>query len=165
MIEKTGDLLDVRRGIIVQGCNAQGVMGSGVAKAIRDKYPFVYDLYRGAYEKKGLQLGQVVWATVSKEEPMLTIANAITQEFYGRDPNRVYVSYEGLRIAFERVAEIARKHDLPVHYPRIGAGLAQGDWNRITAIIDTALTGVEHTLWVPQWERQPSPPRRVSRPG
>lgn len=165
MIEQTGDLLAVNRGIIVHGCNAQGVMGSGVAKAIRDRYPFAYDLYRAAYEKKGLRVGQVVWATVSKDEPRLAIANAITQEFYGRDPARRYVDYDGVRAAFHVVGDIARKHQLPVHYPKIGAGLGNGDWNLIEEIIDTALVGVEHTLWIPEWERHPTPPRRSQRPG
>jgi len=31
---------------IIQCVNCQGIMGSGIAKAIRDKYPFVYVLYK-----------------------------------------------------------------------------------------------------------------------
>ena len=32
------DLLDIEQGMIVHGCNAQGVMGAGVADQIRRKY-------------------------------------------------------------------------------------------------------------------------------
>lgn len=152
MKQRTGNLLEVSEGIIVQGCNAQGVMGSGLAAAIRAKWPGVFTAYRSAYDRRKaetgqtLELGRVIWYTVSRE-PKLTIANAITQEFYGRDPNVVYANYEAIGKAFERIAEVAREHNLQVHYPLIGAGLANGDWNIISKIIEEKLEGIEHTLW------------------
>lgn len=164
MKESVGNLLAVKHGIIVHGCNAQGVMGSGVAAAVREAYPGAYEAYRNAFEKrkretgKTLELGRVVWFTVSKEEPKLAVANAITQEFYGRDPNVVYVSYDAVRTAFRRIGEIARQHQLPVHYPLIGAGLANGDWPTIADIIDQELEGLEHIVWtLPGF---PPPPKR-----
>lgn len=33
-----------------------------------------------------------------------------------------------------------------IAYPKIGAGLARGDWSKIAAIIDEELTGETHTL-------------------
>ena len=33
-----------------------------------------------------------------------------------------------------------------IAYPKIGAGLAGGDWNTISAIIDEELEGEDHTL-------------------
>jgi O-acetyl-ADP-ribose deacetylase (regulator of RNase III) len=33
-----------------------------------------------------------------------------------------------------------------IGYPKIGAGLAKGDWNKISKIIDEELAGEEHTL-------------------
>ena len=152
MQERVGNLMNVKEGILVHGCNAQGVMGSGVAALIREAYPGAYDVYKAAYDKrkaetgKTLQLGRVIWHTVSKE-PKFAIANAITQEFYGRDPNVVYVSYPAVETAFKKIGEIAREHGLQVHYPLIGAGLANGNWATIAEIIDTQLEGVEHTVW------------------
>ena len=143
---------DVKEGIIVHGCNAQGVMRSGVAKDIREKWPDAFNVYRNAYEKhmnergQSLQLGRVIWYTASKE-PKLAIANGITQEFYGREPGRVYVNYDALRLVFQNVAKIAKQHNLSVHYPLIGAGLAQGDWGKISSIINEELEGVDHNLW------------------
>ena len=40
---KHGDILSVANGIIVHQVNAQGVMGSGLAKQIREKYPMAFD--------------------------------------------------------------------------------------------------------------------------
>lgn len=166
MAHRSGNLLSVQEGIIVHGCNAQGVMGSGVAAAVRETYPGAYDAYRDLYEKaraqglKDLPLGRIAWFRVS-ESPKLAIANAITQQYYGRDPNVRYVSYEALEEAFGRIAKVAREHSLPVHYPLIGAGLANGDWSTIADIIDRQLEGVKHTLWTLPGM---SPPSRRSSP-
>lgn len=152
MKNATGNLLSVQKGIIVHGCNAQGVMGSGVAAGVRAQYPGAYQVYRQAYEKarqeglECLQLGRVVWFTVSKE-PKLAVANAITQKFYGRNPKVRYVDYDAVDRAFERIGQVAREHQLEVHYPLIGAGLANGDWQVISKIINQRLEGVPHTLW------------------
>ena len=61
-----GDLLDVQKtlniDIICHPVNCQGVMGSGIAKQIRDTYPIVYDNYKqkvDAIENKGALLGSI----------------------------------------------------------------------------------------------------------
>lgn len=148
MNTETGNLVEVKEGIIVHGCNAQGKMASGVAKDIRAKFPQAYQKYMQAYEEKGLRVGQVVWALIT-EDPKLAVANGITQKFYGRNPSVRYVDYEGVRQVFRQVGEVARRRALPVHYPKIGAGLGNGDWTIIEKIINEELHGVQHTLWLP----------------
>jgi O-acetyl-ADP-ribose deacetylase (regulator of RNase III) len=145
-----GDLLSVESGIIVHGCNAQGVMGSGVAKVIRDKYPDAYIKYRKKFDESGLKTGEIVWYKVT-DNPRFVIANAITQEFYGRD-SKCYVDYEAIRKTFSEIAIIATKYNLNVYYPRIGAGLGGGDWNLISEIINSELNGINHYCYVPQAE-------------
>lgn len=120
-------------------------MGSGVAKEVRAHYPGAFETYRAEYEKSGLQVGKVVWF-IASPEPKLAIANAITQQFYGRD-GRQYVDYAGLERCFMEVARVARLHGLPVHYPRVGAQLGGGDWQVIQPLIERALDGIEHHLW------------------
>lgn len=144
----SGNLLDASEGIIVHGCNAQGKMASGVARDIRARYPQAYDAYMAHYQAKGLKLGEVVWAKIS-DEPKLAIANGITQEFYGRDASRRYVDYPAVAQVFRAVAKVAHARQLPVHYPKIGAGLGGGDWGVIEKIINEELAGLNHTLWVP----------------
>lgn len=152
MNHSIGDLLAQPRGILVQGCNAQGKMGSGLAKAVRDQFPKAYDDYMATHQAQGLRVGQVVFSVVetSGSAPRLVIANAITQEFYGRNPNRRYVSYEGVSQAFEGIAQAAHAWGLPVFYPLIGCGLANGEWSEVGPRIERALAGVEHTLVTPR---------------
>ena len=143
-----GDLLSVQQGMIVHGCNAKGVMGSGVAAQIRSKYPEAYDEYKkwdGQYE-----LGMIIPVVVN---PNLVIINAITQEDFGRIRGHLYANYDAIKIAFEQIAKLADETCMEVHYPQIGAGLAQGDWRTISLIIDKAFEpypNVDRTLWVYQ---------------
>lgn len=150
MIIKHGNILSVQEGFIVHGCNAQGVMGGGVAWQIRQMYPTAYEAYRKAYVTQGLQLGQIIPVWVTNE---LCIVNAITQEYFGNDGKR-YVDYDAVRLAFQRTATYRMTyssllHDTTIHYPQIGAGLGGGDWNTIQSVINQALPDpVPSTLWL-----------------
>lgn len=133
MIEyKKGNLLDVTEGIIVHGANAQGVMGSGVAKAIREKYPECFRRYRSEYERFTLVVGDIVWYW--HEDEKLWIANAITQELYGTD--RRHVNYWAIANTFKEILRQANVVKATVHFPKIGAGLGGGNWGIIEAIIN-----------------------------
>jgi len=110
------------------------VMGSGVAKAIRDKYPQAYRDYNDAYNSNGLELGNII---VSVQNDIKVIHNAITQKNYGRDTEVIYVSYWAIAEVFRKI----NSWNIPeIAMPKIGAGLANGDWNVISAIIENTLT-------------------------
>lgn len=134
-------------GIILHGCNAQGKMGSGVAKSIRDKYPQVFrDYVQHCEEHKNDLLGSIVITSIHSS---LIIVSGITQEYYGRDPDIVYVNYEAIQKVFASVAALAVRTWLPVKYPMIGGGLGNGDFDIIKNIIQMELRGVpDHTLFI-----------------
>lgn len=137
MIEyRKGNLLDVTSGVIAHGVNCQGVMGSGVAKAIREKYPIVYEEYRKdvnswieGFSSTGGQLGRVQFVPISK---VLVIANCFTQDFYGT--LKRHVNYDAVASSFYK---LNKRRDFygQLNIPKIGAGLGGGDWNVIESII------------------------------
>lgn len=138
-----GDLIRADEEIIMHGCNAQGVMGSGVAKAIRNRWPYAYEVY--AYEHKihGLELGEVVWA---KCEDKL-IANCITQANFGRDGEQ-YCDYEAIRKCCQTVvAQASVRGNKAVAMPQIGAGLGGGDWRTIEAIIEEEFIEIKPVVY------------------
>lgn len=121
------DITKVQTGVILHGCNAQRVMGSGVAKQLRAKYPEVYFDYVEAFNSFKIMnmnpLGQIVHTKVGKD---LYVISGITQEFYGRD-GRQYVDYSALDRCIASSVAYAQKKDLPLHIPYlIGAGLGGG---------------------------------------
>lgn len=130
--------------MVVHGCNAQGVMGSGVAAIVKNDFPAAFYEYRRKYDEEGLQLGEVIFSEVF---PTRVIANAITQEFYGRD-KKVYVDYAAIGRAFRTVKQFAMDNGISIiNYPMIGAGLGGGDWELISNIIDCELEGLTHVCW------------------
>jgi len=135
---KSCNLLDHTYGLIAHGCNAQGVMGSGVAQAVRAKYPRAYDDYHTEYVLNGHQLytGTNIYSQVTDD---LIVANCITQEFFGRDETKRYVSYDALDHCMQRLAVFTEAKDITrVGIPCIGAGLGGGDWVIIDKIISRA---------------------------
>jgi O-acetyl-ADP-ribose deacetylase (regulator of RNase III) len=137
-----GDLLQTNIRHIMHGCNSHGVMGSGVAKAIRDKYPQAFRDYNDTYNNYGLELGNIV---VSVQDDGKVIHNAITQKDYGRDPSRVYVSYWAIAESFRKINQWGISE---IAIPKIGAGLANGDWRVIEAIIKNTLTTTKPYVYV-----------------
>jgi O-acetyl-ADP-ribose deacetylase (regulator of RNase III) len=153
-----GDITTAKKGIIVHQVNAQGVMGSGVAKALRDKWPEVYMVYKQhhdenykAQDKGRSLLGDVSYAIVGDG---LAVANLVGQQFYGREKNRKYTSYDALDKGFADIANMARNcieignKDIEVHFPLIGAGLGGGNWTTISSLIGLHFDKIPHALWI-----------------
>ena len=145
----TGNILHETRGILVHGVNCQGKMNAGIALDIKKKYPKVLSSYLSMCDEferiPGKLLGLVDFVQVSDE---LIIASAFTQATYGRSDFR-YVSYDAIDDCFYRIKHHAIDAKLPVIYPRIGAGLANGNWDIISTIINAHLSpSVDHSLFV-----------------
>lgn len=146
---KKGNLFDnVTDGYIIHGCNAQGVMGSGVAAIIRNDYPVAYQTYMD--QSPHYILGEVIPAKVADN---LVIVNAITQEFFGTD--RVQVDYDAVEQAMKGVKHLANSGMIEskvIHFPFIGAGLAGGDQHTLLTIFDQqfsdSVTDLEGILWL-----------------
>jgi O-acetyl-ADP-ribose deacetylase (regulator of RNase III) len=137
------NVLDTGEGFIVHQCNAQGEMGSGIAREIRERFPKVYQEYRNQFENGGLKLGTIQVVEIAENK---FIVNAIAQEFYGRDSSNRFTSYDALATCFSQVNELVLGYGavieriLPVRFPAIGAGLGGGKWPIIAAIIENELS-------------------------
>jgi len=131
--------------IFVHGCNAQGNMGRGIAGLVKKLYPFAYEAYKQEYKDFGLHLGDAHFVII--EGSSVTVCNAITQKFYGYD-GKLYVDYDAVIVALEKVAAEAKKRNVLVYLPMIGGGLGGGDVKRLTAIFQAVFHDVDATLWV-----------------
>ena len=142
-----GNLMHVTEGHIVHGCNAQGVMGSGVALAVKNTWPIAFLDYMQVHKKSGLSLGRAYPSVV---KPNLIIWNAITQDNYGYGTRQV--SYDAVQTCFEQVnefiGEMDRQVPQEVHIPMIGAARGGGNWEIIREIIEQTME-FPVTLWLP----------------
>ena len=125
------DITTVTMGVIAHGCNCQGVMGSGVAKAIRDKWPGAYEAY------KRMPIGRTMLGTAQvvnvDDQDQLFIANCFTQIFYGK--NGRFADPTAIERSLNHAYEWADLYCLPIYMPKIGAGLGGLDWETEVAPI------------------------------
>lgn len=127
---------------IVQQVNCKGAMNSGIAKAIRKKYPIVYDKYRALCETTdtpGTLLGRKLSVRTIKDDGSdITIHNIFAQTNYGYDGKR-YTDYEAFASALEKVKNEITRTDMTITtigFPhRIGCDRGGGDWKIIQSII------------------------------
>jgi len=146
-VEK-GDLLalalDGRFDVIIHGCNCFCTMGGGIARVIREEFPEAYAADLVTVKGDRNKLGDFTIATVTRNGRELTIVNGYTQfHFHGAE---VLVDYDAVRRLFANIKK--RFSGKRFGYPKIGAGLAGGDWERLAVIIDEELAGEDHTLVV-----------------
>ena len=146
-----GSLLDATEDILCHQVNCQGVMGSGIALALRNKYEYLYPSYKsfGRIITKdratSVLLGRVYY--VSCEDNHI-IANIFSQDAYLRD-DIIYTDYTELEVAFVRLREFALKNNLSIAMPyKIGCDLANGDWdNKVYPMIERVFYNMDVTLY------------------
>lgn len=134
IIEK--DILTVERGIIVHQVNCRGEMNSGVAKALRNKWPQVYKEYKEYCDGNSNMLGGYQFVKINDG---LFVVNLFGQEKYGYDGQR-YTSYAAWEKALPGIKEIIKINDMltmPIYFPYlIGCDRGGGDFRIITAMIE-----------------------------
>lgn len=142
----TGDLFAYLKpgDAFVHGCNAQGVMGSGIAASVREIYPAAYQVYRAEFEARGLDLGDVI--PFYDPQTQVWVLNGITQNLYGKTGDR-FVSYDAVTEVFENIRKGHKIGNIQrLFFPLIGAGLGGGNWRIIQTIIEEVFDGVDIPL-------------------
>lgn len=151
---KTGFMLrDVTQGLILQQVNCQGRMGSGIALAIKTKWPIVEEKYlefcRG--RRPHTLLGDFLPVQV---EEKIWVGNMFGQEYFGKtpggEPGGRYTSYDALDLAALKteyfLAEMPEEYQ-EIHYPTVGCGLGGANWSIVSAIFCSRFDTIKHTLW------------------
>jgi len=148
-----GDLLDSGCQIIAHQVNCQGVMGGGIAKTIRERWPEVFQGYAQFCKNGRGKLGEILTLPVRQEEGALPIiVNMFGQDQYGR--TRCYTDYAAFGeccVKLHEWIESDPSHKgLRVGMPfNIGCGLAGGDWDTVYSILESVFGDqeIELELW------------------
>lgn len=161
--EITGDLIKLAQrakfDVIAHGCNCFCQMGAGIAPQMAkaflcndaSKYhgeSTSYPDLRGDMAKLGT-IETYSWFVFDEEgnRRRLDVVNAYTQYKYGRnhkDGDKNPVDYAAIEMCMKKMNyRFKGKH---IGLPKIGAGLAGGDWERIKGIIQRELKDCEVTI-------------------
>jgi O-acetyl-ADP-ribose deacetylase (regulator of RNase III) len=141
-----GNILYATEDIIAHQCNCQGIMGAGLAKQIRNKYPEVYESYKRYCNNtidKSTLLGCTQFVNCFNGK---CVANLFGQYGYGRDTQ--YTDYDALEFCLKKVNNKAIQHKQSVALPYgLGCGLAGGDWNIVYRIIEEVFKDYDVTIY------------------
>lgn len=143
-----GDLLTSTAEIIAHQVNASGGFGSGVAGAVKNKYPRVAEQYHKACEKGLMKLGmcQIVKTNPNSDDNRL-VANLCGQERYGYDGQR-YTNYEGIFVALEKLSLYCKEHGIKsVAFPwKMSSDRGGADWQVICSMIEAVFKDLDITV-------------------
>lgn len=115
---------------------------------MRRLHPGSYTAYIAKYQNEGWKLGDVQIVELVKGEFPL-IANCATQNGYGyADGQTVFVSYPAVTRVMQALEKYCREKNYDLAIPRIGAGLAGGDWELIKNIIEKVFSNSSVTIEV-----------------
>lgn len=142
-----GNIFDSKANIICHQCNCQGVMGSGIAKEVKRRYPHVFQSYRKDYEDGKLELGYVNFKT---SVPNQVIANMCSQDGFGYDKKQ-YTDYDALQECLNHVLMFAfngwdRKPTIAFPY-KMACCRGGGDWDIVYKMIEDNFKDFDVEIW------------------
>lgn len=142
------DILEIDCQVICHQVNCMGAMRSGVAKAIREKWPVVYEIYLLGLKLKSETLGTISVADVDRNKH---VVNMYSQYEYGYDGKR-YTSYDAFCSCLEEIKAFAIYNDIKsIAFPyNIGCCRGGANWNVIYAMIKSVFSDTELDIYICQ---------------
>jgi O-acetyl-ADP-ribose deacetylase (regulator of RNase III) len=130
-----GDASDPRTRpcILAHICNDAGKWGKGFVLAVGRRYPEARRAYLAGMPHR---LGNVQFVPTPSG---VVVANMIAQHGIKWEAGVPPIRYEALTACLDQIGAYAAQGNLSVHMPRIGAGLAGGEWTRIEHLITQVL--------------------------
>lgn len=152
IIYKEGNLLDAQTDVIAHQVNCQGVMGSGVAKQIKEKWPDVfkqYDYHVRMLDRNVLGDCQLVQIKENK-----FVANLFGQRYYGRE-NLRYTSYDGIYDALVKLQVYMNTRScksIAIPY-KMSSDRGGADWSVILAMIESVFKNTDIIIEIWKYEQ------------
>lgn len=149
IIYKDGNLLDAQTDVIAHQVNCQGVMGSGVAKQIKEKWPVVFKSYKEFFKNvkdSYTLLGEAQFVEFGNKY----IVNLFAQFNYGTFPMK-YTNYEALYNSLINLCMLMPCHNCKsVAFPyKMSSDRGGADWDIVLAMIKSVFkdTDIIIEIW------------------
>lgn len=150
-----GNLLDSNCDYICHQVNCQGVMGSGIARQIRERWPWVFiSYYEYCSRRKNNNespLGKIWGVAIDRDNRNSQwVINMFSQDNFGYDGSR-FTSYDAFAECLTAMRDRLPK-DKTIGFPKnIGCGLGGGNWKIISALIEEIL-GDDYEVYIYELE-------------
>jgi O-acetyl-ADP-ribose deacetylase (regulator of RNase III) len=137
-----GDLIQLAKqgmfDIIGHGCNCFYTMDGGIAKSMKEAFPEIDMADKCSRYGDEKKLGGFTHVDYGD----LVVLNLYTQYRYGSE--EIDADYDAIKNCMKAIKK--RYSGRKIGLPMIGAGLAGGDWNKISKIIDEELYDEDVTI-------------------
>jgi len=152
--------------VITHGCNCQNVMGAGIAVPMKqnfkcDTFPMESPEFKGDINKLGtidymvhnlilqklIKLGNLNLLAPDFGGQNLIVVNSYTQYRYGRnhaDGDKSPYDYEAITLCMRKINHLFKGKSIGL--PKIGCGLAGGDWTIVKKIFERELKDMDVTV-------------------
>lgn len=152
MIEKYGDIFDSDASYIGHGVNCCGVMGAGIAKQFRERFPHNYNNYRAVCQSGSLTPGNFMVVPEQRENgATVLVVNFASQEKPGADASYEWLFSSLYRFAVKASREITLNlYGHRVAIPEIGCGIGGLDFNlaaKVIQLVEELVPSIEFEVW------------------
>lgn len=131
------DIFKSGANIILHQVNCQGVMGSGIAKQVKEKYPLVFEAYKVLCDIKEDKAELLGTAQIVRVGENMYVVNLFAQERYGY--RGCFTDYNALRECLEDVNDYFDNEVIAIPY-LMGCCRGGGDWNIVRKMIEETFT-------------------------
>lgn len=125
---------------LVNPVNTVGVMGKGLAKLFKYRYPEMHKEYHRLCQSNELSIGDLHFYYFS--DPM--IINFPTKKHWANPAQIAYIC-----LGLNRFAKVYPEHNISsVSFPQLGCGVGGLDWRQVKPIMEHYLANLPIHVWI-----------------
>lgn len=138
-------VLDSPAQTLVNTVNCVGVMGKGIAKAFKDRYPAMFIAYKRICDQNLLQPGKL-WLWQGPDHSVLNFPT----KMHWRAPSQIEWIDMGLQ---KFVASYESRGISSISFPRLGCGNGGLDWNEVRPLMERYLEPLPIDIYIHDYEQ------------
>lgn len=131
-----------KKNLIIHIVNDVGAWGAGFVLSISKRWTKPEYAYKANWKTK--QLGDIDIIQVEKNIAVVNLFGQKGIRSFPKSTVQPPVRYDAIKIGLSKLkALIKERTDIAIHMPKIGCGLAGGDWSIVSKIIEETLTDLD----------------------
>ena len=137
---KTGDITLASEDCIISAANTVGVMGKGVAKAIKNRFPWCYPPYKNACANNKFEPGEIFVVKLEDLEPNTPVIIHAATKKHWRHKSKI----EWVKSCFKNLRNYAEENQCgSMAIPKLGCGLGGLDWESVEEEMNSIFYGLD----------------------
>ena len=125
--------------------NDEGAFGKGFAQALANRWPETKRRYFDWRKSRTFKLGAI---EIQPVDAQIAVVHMLCQQGLPGPNNPQPLNYEFLKQCLQKLNHVALESCGEIHAPKIGCGLARGEWHCVRDLIEACLS-VPVTIYVP----------------